>query len=77
MLMENLQVMRENRYKIPYFYSIYISFFGLRSLIGRTLLGVSGLIQAYKEAGANTLKNAEIVIIEPEINQQINLLMNN
>lgn len=77
MLMKNLQVVRENRCKIPYFCSIYISFFGLRSLVGGTLLGVSGLIHAYKEAGANDLKNAEIVTIEPEINQQINLFTNN
>jgi hypothetical protein len=38
---------------------------------------VPGLIHACKEAGADALKNAEIVIIMPEINQQINLFMNN
>jgi putative IMPACT (imprinted ancient) family translation regulator len=36
-----------------------------------TLLGVPGLIQAYKEASANALLQAEIVTIIPEINQQI------
>lgn len=60
--------LRENRFKIPYFCSIYILFFGLCSLIRRTLLGVPRLIRAYKEAGADALKNAEIVTIIPEIN---------
>lgn len=36
-----------------------------------TLLGVPGLIHAYKEASADALKQAEIVTIIPEINQQI------
>ncbi len=38
---------------------------------GGTLLGVPGLIHAYKEASLDALKQAEIVTIEPEINQQI------
>jgi putative IMPACT (imprinted ancient) family translation regulator len=38
---------------------------------GGTLLGVPGLIHAYKEASLDALKQAEIVSIEPEINQQI------
>jgi putative IMPACT (imprinted ancient) family translation regulator len=60
--------LREKRFKILYFCSIYILFFGLCSLIRRTLLGVPRLIHAYKEAGADALKNAEIVTIIPEIN---------
>jgi putative IMPACT (imprinted ancient) family translation regulator len=38
---------------------------------GGTLLGVPGLIHAYKEASVDALKQAEIVTIEPEIDQQI------
>ena len=38
---------------------------------GGTLLGVPGLIHAYKEASVDALKQAEIVSIEPEIDQQI------
>lgn len=38
---------------------------------GGTLLGVQGLIHAYKEASADALIQAEIVTIEPEINQHI------
>jgi uncharacterized YigZ family protein len=38
---------------------------------GGTLLGVPGLINAYKEASLDALKKAEIVTIEPEIKQNI------
>ena len=38
---------------------------------GGTLLGVTGLIHAYKEASVDALKQAEIVTIEPEIEQKI------
>ncbi len=38
---------------------------------GRTLLGIPGLIQAYKEASAHALNQAEMITVEPEIYQQI------
>jgi uncharacterized YigZ family protein len=51
--------------------NLHFSFVAVVRYFGGTLLGVPGLIHAYKEASLDALTQAEIIEIEPEVHIQI------